>query len=149
MVDAMDKWTSWSEQFPSRQWPVIGAIALLLIYGVSPGEVITLKADCTTSASVGSTQPDASAECLLVVGSPIRQDRPVFLALGWKRTTKLRTGEILTYYDTAADGMLVRAFVHTSDGVRLINGILTSDGHVAAGGNLYQFAQGPVKPGTG
>ena len=143
----MSKWTFWHTQFPSGTWPVIGAIALLLIYGVSPGEVITLEADCTCSPSVGSTQPDSSAECCLVVGSPVQQDRPVYLALGWKRTTKLRTGEVLTYYDTAAEGMLVRAFVNTSDGVRLIDGILTHDGQVEAGGNFYQFAQGPPTGG--
>jgi hypothetical protein len=80
----------------------------------------------------------------VVVGSPVSQDRPVYLAQGWERTTKLKTGEIFTWRDSVAEGMLVRAFVETSEGVRLVDGVLTHDGRVAAAGNLYQFAHPPA-----
>jgi hypothetical protein len=141
--------TSWLQGVPSNRWFGIGAVVVLLIAATSPGEIITLRADCKCSYSVGSPEPDASAECCVVVGSPIPQNRPVYLALGWERITKLPTGEILIYHDTAAEGMLVKAFVNTSEGVRLIDGTLTHEGKVAAAGYLYDFAQGPAYSPTG
>lgn len=141
--------TSWLQEVPSGRWLAIGAIALLLITSTKPGDVITLKADCTTGWAVGDIDPISQAQCLLVVRALPIYDRPVYLALGWERKTKLKTGEILIYHDTAAEGQLVRAFVDTDVGVRLIDGILTNEGKVAAGGYLYDISPRPTESGQG
>jgi hypothetical protein len=143
----MYKWGSYSSDFTNSRWPVVAAVVLLLAYGVSPGEIITLKADCTCGSEVGDTQPQSTAQCSMIVCSPVYRDWPVFLAMGWKHTTRLKTGEVMIFHDTVAQGMLVRAFVNTSRGVQLLDGILTRDGRIAVGGNLYDLAEEPEMAG--
>jgi len=107
---------------------MIHAAMLLLISVVAPGDVVLIQAKCVTDQ--GST---IRAICKIVIKSPIYTNRPVFLAQGWERSNHL------------ADGMLVRAFVNTGDGVQLIDGTQMSDGGIWANDRAYERAD-PVMP---
>ena len=122
----------------SRKWFSVGTVAAVLIAAAGPGEVITISAIC--GYPPGHV---ASAQCSMVVLSPIYTDTPVYLAQGWQRTVALKDGSTYTYTDRMAAGMLVRSFVWSDGGVRLADGVMTSDGRVCVDGQLLDRADSP------
>lgn len=107
-------------------------VLLALAATLRPGDLITIQA----KARVGE-EPSTSARagCLMVVRSPLFRNTPIFLAQGWERSKHL------------ADGMLVRAYVHVGNEVKLIDGIQMSDGRVWCEERIYERAARPGPPG--
>lgn len=139
----------------SRKWFSLGAVAAVLIAAAGPGEVITIWAVCGYPPGNNASPPDSSAQCSMVVISPIYRAAPVYLAHGWQRTTTRKDGSKFTYTDTIAAGVLVRSFVWLDGQVRLVDGVLSRDGKIVSDGRLLDRAESPdyvglyAQPGGG
>ena len=127
----------------SRQWYMVGAIALVMLTATGPGQVITLVADCYWSTSPSGPILHSGAESYLIVRSPVAAARPVYLATGFQRSHRLKDGTVLTYTDNIAVGMLIRTYAWDEGQVRLVDGVLTSDGRVMVDGRMLDRANGP------
>jgi len=127
----------------SRRWFSLGAVAAVLIAAAGPGEVITIWAVCGYPPGNNASPPNSSAQCSMVVISPIYTDTPVYLAQGWQRTVTRKDGSKYTYYDHIAEGMLVRSFVWLDGQVRLVDGVLSRDGKIVSDGRLLGRAEWP------
>ena len=127
----------------SGRWLMVGALAALIVTSTTPGEVMTLTAQCTWAAGGQGPQISPLASCNLVVESPIAGDRPVYLAHGWARYYTRPDKTHVLWTDTNACGMPVRAYVWLDGKIKLMDGILTKAGKLMVGGTALDLADGP------
>ena len=124
----------------------LAAAALVLTYSTtSPGSLITLSASCDYQNYPGAPTTTAQASCILVILSPVYRQNPVYLTRGWKCVSTLPDGRKITRIDTAANGMLVRAFVWIDGQVMLVDGIQLSDGRIWHTGQALPRADEPIQ----
>ena len=130
----------------SGRWYLVGAIALVMVTATGPGQVIALVADCYWQASKTGPVMHSTTEYDLVVRSPVSAalaERPVFLASGYQRSYRLGDGSVILYTDRSAAGMLIRTYAWDEGQIRLVDGVLMSDGRVMVDGRALQPAEAP------
>ncbi len=93
-----------------------------------PGYLVTIRAYCAYTVTRTHQHLLSYDEATIVVTSDPRNGRPVYVAQGYDRSNHL------------ADGWLVRAFVRTDEGVKLVDGIQLFDGSVWVNGVAYARA---------
>ena len=127
----------------SGRWYLVGVIALVMVTAPGPGQVITLAADCYWSTSKSGPVLHTSTESYLVVRAPAIWDRPLYLTNVRPLPIRHGSGPIATQAATPAVGMLIRTFAWDGGVVRLVNGVLMSDGKVWVNGRALVRADTP------
>ena len=125
-------------------WRCIAAIVLTLVGGAQPGQLITIKAGCSWTPAPGQRDAHASTSNIVVVRSPLYTSRPVYLTNGWWIRLGADGKPGVQWTDKTANGMLVRAFVHTEDGVAQVDGIQLADGRVFVDGRIFHRSYGAL-----
>jgi len=130
----------------SARWYLVGVIALVMVTATGPGQVITLVADCYWQEYTNGPVMHSTTQSDLVVRSPVSlvlAERPVFLSSGYQRPYKTRDGNVHIYTDLPAAGMLIRTYAWDEGQIRLVDGVLMSDGRVMVDGRALQPAEAP------